>query len=264
MIKFFRRIRQKLVSENRFSKYMLYAVGEIILVVAGILIALQINNWNEQRKELAEEQKILKQLKNEFEKNLIQLDEKIYMRNKMTHAGAQLLNYIDNPDLYIKDSLLYYMFRLTQEPTFDPIKNDLAVSGKLRMIRNDSLTNLLSNWTSDAYQVQELEASWRDIRNTYVLPVFMKKDFARNTAAYLLNNGYTPDHALDKDISLKYIINTTDNNLLEALTENAVEIQSFASSCILYNKLTNGQSYALRKRIERILSLIEQEIEGAP
>ncbi len=50
MIKFFRKIRQKLVSENKFSKYLIYAIGEIILVVLGILIALQINNWNENNK----------------------------------------------------------------------------------------------------------------------------------------------------------------------------------------------------------------------
>ena len=50
MIKFFRKIRQKLVTENKFSKYLIYAVGEIVLVVIGILIALQINNWNENQK----------------------------------------------------------------------------------------------------------------------------------------------------------------------------------------------------------------------
>ncbi|MRH99645.1 hypothetical protein GH721_03775 [Kriegella sp. EG-1] len=50
MIKFFRHIRQRLLSENKFSKYLLYAVGEIVLVVIGILIALSINNWNENRK----------------------------------------------------------------------------------------------------------------------------------------------------------------------------------------------------------------------
>ena len=50
MIKFFRKIRQKLLSENKFSKYIIYAIGEIILVVIGILIALQINNWNENKK----------------------------------------------------------------------------------------------------------------------------------------------------------------------------------------------------------------------
>ena len=51
MIKFFRHIRQKLLAENKFSRYSLYAIGEIVLIVVGILIALQINNWNESRKQ---------------------------------------------------------------------------------------------------------------------------------------------------------------------------------------------------------------------
>jgi uncharacterized membrane protein YgaE (UPF0421/DUF939 family) len=50
MIQFFRKIRQRLLSENRFTKYLFYAFGEIILVMIGILLALQVNNWNEQRK----------------------------------------------------------------------------------------------------------------------------------------------------------------------------------------------------------------------
>lgn len=52
MIKFFRRIRQKLLSENRISKYLIYAIGEIVLVVIGILLALQINNRNEENKSI--------------------------------------------------------------------------------------------------------------------------------------------------------------------------------------------------------------------
>ncbi len=51
MIKFFRKIRQKLLAENKFSKYLIYAIGEIFLVVIGILIALSINNWNQNKNE---------------------------------------------------------------------------------------------------------------------------------------------------------------------------------------------------------------------
>jgi len=50
MLSFFRKIRQKLLSQNRVTQYLAYAIGEIILVVIGILIALQVNNWNENRK----------------------------------------------------------------------------------------------------------------------------------------------------------------------------------------------------------------------
>lgn len=63
MINFFRKTRKKMADDNRPLKYMRYAIGEIALVVVGILIALQINNWNENRKERTEEDILLKQLK---------------------------------------------------------------------------------------------------------------------------------------------------------------------------------------------------------
>ena len=62
MIKFFRKIRQNLLLEGKTSRYIKYAIGEIVLVVIGILIALQINNWNENRKDTIEEQAILESL----------------------------------------------------------------------------------------------------------------------------------------------------------------------------------------------------------
>ncbi len=58
MIKFFRKIRQRLLTENKFSRYLIYAIGEIILVVFGILIALSVNNWNENKKSLLAEKSI--------------------------------------------------------------------------------------------------------------------------------------------------------------------------------------------------------------
>ena len=69
MIKFFRRIRQQLLSENKFSKYLIYAIGEIILVMIGILLALQVNNWNDLRKGKSETNKILIELSNEIKKD---------------------------------------------------------------------------------------------------------------------------------------------------------------------------------------------------
>ncbi|MDP5158382.1 MAG: DUF6090 family protein [Flaviramulus sp.] len=77
MIKFFRRIRQQLLTENKFSKYLLYAFGEIILVVLGILIALQINNWNENRKTDAQVGKSLKALRSDLVQDTLLIHEKL-------------------------------------------------------------------------------------------------------------------------------------------------------------------------------------------
>jgi len=59
MIPFFRKIRKKMADDNKPLKYMRYAIGEILLVVIGILIALSINNWNEQKKSRGFELKML-------------------------------------------------------------------------------------------------------------------------------------------------------------------------------------------------------------
>ena len=74
MIKFFRNIRQTLIMENKTSKYLKYAIGEIVLVVVGILIALQINNWNEQRKEDKMGLQFLKGIQSDLEKDIILID----------------------------------------------------------------------------------------------------------------------------------------------------------------------------------------------
>ncbi len=73
MFKFFRQIRQNLIMQNKTANYIKYAIGEIVLVVIGILIALQINNWNEIRKTNLEEQRALMNIQSDFSKNKVLL-----------------------------------------------------------------------------------------------------------------------------------------------------------------------------------------------
>ena len=92
--------------ENKFSKYLIYAIGEIILVVIGILIALSINNWNEKNKNRKQESQILLQLKEEYQENLTELDLKISMRKEMLDASTRLLAYYDNTESWtVADSV---------------------------------------------------------------------------------------------------------------------------------------------------------------
>ena len=93
MLRFFRHIRQRLLTENRFSKYLLYAVGEIILVVIGILIALQINNWNEDRKMRQSERQILLSLSDDFMANLSTIDSSIAAIPLVIEKYGQVLEY---------------------------------------------------------------------------------------------------------------------------------------------------------------------------
>ena len=80
MIKFFRKIRQNLLSENKLSKYLLYAIGEIILVFIGIAMALQFNNWNETKKTREKEQQVLTEIISDLEFTLQDIDRVINTR----------------------------------------------------------------------------------------------------------------------------------------------------------------------------------------
>jgi len=83
MIKFFRKIRQKMLNENKFSKYLLYAIGEIVLVVIGILIALQINNWNENKKSKSQLNNIYNEVELNLKSDLTNIDDVITQYEKL-------------------------------------------------------------------------------------------------------------------------------------------------------------------------------------
>ena len=107
MFRFFRQLRQRLLTDNKFSKYLLYAVGEILLVVIGILIALQIDNWNEERKTKQRERKFLTELNHNLKRNLSQFDEFLDRENKLIRNMSKLVDYY-NLGLKYDDSLNGY------------------------------------------------------------------------------------------------------------------------------------------------------------
>jgi len=152
MIKFFRKIRQGLLTQNKFSKYLLYALGEIILVVIGILIALQINNWNEDRKTLKEEKATIASLKLEFQKNLIDLEFDMNNVGAFINAGNVLLDHT-GPDytegtLEKVDSLIAMTFKMSVwDPSLYTLSN-IKNSGKLSKLSNNDLKELLIEWES--------------------------------------------------------------------------------------------------------------------
>jgi type II secretory pathway pseudopilin PulG len=96
MIRFFRQLRQSLLIKNRFSKYLLYALGEIALVMIGILLALQVNNWNEFQKDREIEKKALINLAENMELNINEIERKIARIQKDNKSGQIVLAAIQN------------------------------------------------------------------------------------------------------------------------------------------------------------------------
>ena len=114
MIKFFRPIRQNLIMKNKTSKYFKYAIGEIVLVVIGILLALQINNWNENRKNAVKETQLLMSFKKDLEENIIEL-ERVIKKSKNTSSKADSILMLQKKE--IEDVTLPKLLNLIMDAT---------------------------------------------------------------------------------------------------------------------------------------------------
>ncbi len=138
-----------MLNENKFSKYLLYAIGEIVLVVIGILIALGINNWNEQQKIAKEETSMLKELKNSISQDIQQLNS-LKMQGEEDIVSADILiNWLDNKVIY-NDTLANHfpiITRTGQSKIFRPQNSTFRVleSKGIDLITNDGLKNQILN-----------------------------------------------------------------------------------------------------------------------
>lgn len=127
MLKFFRRIRQNLLKENRFSKYLLYAIGEIILVVIGILIALQVTNWNEIQKDEKFENEILSLIDQNLEQDSISLSVEMSKSKLAVNLTNRLIervsieNYGDSLNFWMGKIISFERFR-SQSSAYEMLK----------------------------------------------------------------------------------------------------------------------------------------------
>ncbi len=159
MINFFRKTRKKLADDNKFLKYSRYAIGEILLVVIGILIALQVNNWNEHQKVLKAEKEILKNLTQEFLSNKRELQRQKTIVLKTFESNRALMSFFGKEKSVIQgmnmDSLIFYSVEFDQYNPSENTIQDLLQSGRFDLLSNDRLKNLLFDWTREYKITQE-------------------------------------------------------------------------------------------------------------
>src|SRR5210317_44609 len=146
MLRFFTKIRHRLAFENKPMKYFRYAIGEILLVVIGILIALQVNNWNHERKDSILEEKYLKEINSDFRENKTQLERNFKELNIVFESTRTLRKQL--PITNEKWSSMYKEFEFVFRPgwTFNPKISSiegLIVSGNMHVIKNDDLKKLI-------------------------------------------------------------------------------------------------------------------------
>ena len=182
MINFFRRIRQSLLSENKFSKYLIYAIGEIFLVVIGILIALQINNWNENRINRTKERAIISEIHQEFLKNKDQLAFiKTKPQSHLYYINKVVAQFPINSKTVNSDSVSHFMRMSFADWTFEPVQGRiewLINSSNFDLVQNEELKDALLLWQPTFEDYHEDEQSALNFNEQSLYP-YLRKNFSQ-------------------------------------------------------------------------------------
>ena len=146
MIKFFRHIRQNLIMENKTSKYFKYAFGEIVLVVIGILIALQINTWNEGRKARANEIKLIKGLMADAKADSIFYTSRVELFGRQIETYQNIADLCTRSEFTAEDSIPLEIFDrpfISAANYSDVIHNNTDI---MEVISGDSIKHALRDY----------------------------------------------------------------------------------------------------------------------
>jgi hypothetical protein len=251
MLKFFRTIRKKLIEEDNVRKYLLYAVGEILLVVIGILIALQINNWNEAQKDRASEVDILHNLKEELIRNKDELE--IYQQIHLEgyQKGLFLLSLFASDVSAIPQSRLdSSLASIESGYTFEAIDGyieSIIVSGNINLIQNVELKSLLTSFDGAVIDAtQETEIIQR-LNHERLWPAIDGKINTSNRLRYYEGFSDFPPGTYQSDYAWFF-----SDRVIEDIVSNIV---SWQKNVVDDEKL-------LQEHIERMIYLIENELNN--
>ena len=167
MIRFFRKIRLKVLSHGKVGKYLLYAVGEIALVMIGILLALQVNNWNEGKKALKRQTEYLVQIQAEMSANRSALLEE---KTKLQGILGGLRNFIalkkkDISALSEEEVSNVWASIFSNSAKFryeNGVLSALISTGNIKEIVNDSIRQSLASWESKVRRVKNQETAFNE------------------------------------------------------------------------------------------------------
>ena len=252
MIKFFRNIRKKLLTEGNTFKYFKYAIGEIILVVIGILIALQINNWNEQSLERLEEIKLLENLKVDFQQTILEFEGMNINRDSILSANYALTDIKNNVDFSNErkiDTLLATTFIC---PTFNGKSGSLMMlfnSGKINVLKNEALKTLLFSWPSEVEDMTEGEIDSKLITNNFYIPIIRQYV---NVSAITRTTTILPIKIRDRE-------STISNDYVALLNNKEFENLLYQLELITLDNIQETKS--LIKIADSIIAIINSELK---
>ena len=247
MIKFFRKIRQDLLMENKTGKYFKYAIGEIVLVVIGILIALQINNWNGNLKQQQKEHILLTELNKEFRANKIQLDSVLLYHKRSKKSNDYLLSRLPIKDVSQEnlDSLSYNMWYNGDNYTFNPsngVTSSIMNSTSINIISNNELRQLLIGWNDVLLDYQEEEEIAMNNYHDQLKP-FEKKYFHYAPNKYEWLKDPRVDLSILKSLEFDNYVQDRYYNLDNILNNNSGELENLIYTIDKIIELSDPENY---------------------
>lgn len=239
--------RQRLHAEGKTGRYLTYAVGEIFLVVVGILIALQVNNWNIDRNDRLREQKYLANIVLDLKKDLHNLDDLSEFRRERLIGDEMIIRHMNGESVATLTDLSKYVVNSMMEKNFVPNNitfSELSSSGNLNIVQNDSIKLLLL----------ELEEAYNTNRESIVHETHDYREYiSKSTIRHIDLDQLFPVYLGMKTAEEQQVTPQSFNKLFQIIEyKNALFIMMFMSQ-------THLDAYAhIKGKSEKIIALIEQ------
>jgi hypothetical protein len=241
------------MEKNKTGKYLKYAIGEIVLVVIGILIALSINNWNSKRIENTEEQNVLINLKKDFQLNKENLESVLSDNKKYLKSDLEILNFGRNKSSIKTEAefsmLLNDLTALSEFFSTNNSLDNLQNSSSISLIKSQELMNKLSSWKPYVESIKDKENTTLELESSGV-------DFVIKNGSWL-----NVDEASNVKVLNNYTLPKSRFEVDNRTLLNTIEFENIVENLILHkNELIKTEEKTL-VLVKEILDLIEKEIK---
>lgn len=259
MLRFFRTLRRKLLEEDKFRKYLWYAIGEVFLVVIGILIALQINNWNIERQQRNEEIKYLNNLKSDMQTTIRLLQENIGFTQDNIETTALLTAMSERGEVENIYAFIDAMFTTMTSMNFTPNQStfeEMKSSGKLSIISNEAIKQGLLNLEEQYNTIEGGEAHvkreyeiylWDEFVNVISWREYYDLTYFRDAMDFRIDTTFV-------EANLEELVSQAEQVLTNKRFQNGLYLYEFN-----YRFIESAFEGAILSN-ENLIALIDQEI----
>ena len=263
MITLFRRIRERLIASGSVSKYILYAIGEILLVVIGILIAVQINSWNEQRANSDKELAYLRGIHSDLNRQIESLNRTIRINEtSITIVHGLLEDYLQDDEFEENDSTFYKINMINRSAAPSAIKtsfSEIMYGAEITLILNEILRNeIVLFYQNLDNMVGSSNTNAQNIFQSQLLPIFYNRTLIDldqiSTMSYELNLNLPPFSNSYSDRTKNLAFNNLNDPDMQLEFINALNLKAIIEG------LQRERSNQIIASAERLMGMIENEV----